>query len=853
MMNSCTALLNLSRPGRYTGGEVGSCHKDPAGVAIHFALAFPDVYEIGMSHIGSAILYEILNHHDWIAAERVYCPWPDRAAQLQQQGAPLTSLESHRPLRDFDLVGFSLQYELCYTNLLHMLDLAAIARRRDRRGEDDPLIIVGGPCAYNPEPLADFIDLALLGDGEEAVVEICAALRLSQQLGENRRQKLNRLGRIEGVYRPDLFNVRYAADGRIAAIEPRHPEQPLVRRRFVADLDATPFPRRPLVPTMHTVHNRVAIEIARGCTRGCRFCQAGYIYRPVRERQATTITELAATALQHSGHEDLSLLSLSSGDYSAIEPLLAELMARHSQDRIAVSLPSLRVGSLSTTLIEEIRKVRKTGFTLAPEAGSERLRQVINKGIVADDLISSARTIYQLGWRLIKLYFMIGLPTEEQADLQGIIDLAAAVKKTARGTEGGGDVHVSASTFVPKPHTPFQWHGQISLQETRRRQQWLREALASKKLRLKWHEPELSLLEGIFARGDRRLGALLERAVDLGCGFDGWRDHFRYDRWQQALTDCAIDPDFYLRPRDFDEVLPWEHLSCGIPKEFFRREAQRALDLAPTPDCRSGACSGCGVCDFDQLRMRSADPAPQFQSPAITPAITLPPDSRFRLRLQLAKEGPALVISHLEFMSLVQRALRRMKAPLRYSQGFHPHPRLSFPDALPTGVASRAEIVDIELIRPWAAADFGHQLNAQLPAGFAVLAAWSVSPQTASPAASIVRSDYRVPLNPQFPPDLAQRLQQALTATSLPWQRQKEGKTLKRDLRPDIADLHLDASGLLLSLYRGSPVAVAACLLDLDDTAARALGICKQAVHFTPAAVPPAGVAVIEAKESCLC
>jgi len=825
MMKTSDALLHVNRPARYLGGEAGSIKKDPNTVDIRFALAFPDTYEIGMSHIGSAILYHVLNQPQWLAAERAYCPWPDMEEQMRAAGTPLFSLESHTPLNEFDLIGFSLQYELCYTNVLNMLNLSNIPLLREQRSAEHPLVVVGGPCAFNPEPLSDFIDCALIGDGEEAVIELCQAVRASRQAGETRPQLYERLRHIEGIYLPQLFNVSYTPTGEVATIEPLHADYASVKRRFVTDLDKAAYPSKPLVPFMHTVHDRVAMEIARGCTRGCRFCQAGYIYRPVRERQATTIADLIEKSLCHSGYNEVSLLSLSTGDYSAIEPLLKNLMDHYANERVAVSLPSLRVGTLTDELIEEVRKVRKTGFTLAPEAGTERLRLVINKGIEAEDLLSTSRTIYTLGWRLIKLYFMIGLPTETTADLDGIIELSAQVKRSSKGTEGGGDVNVSVSTFVPKPHTPFQWQAQLSLKQTRTRQNYLRDALHKKKLRLKWHEAQLSVLEGVFARGDRRLGKVLVRAVELGCRFDGWREQFNFELWQQALSDCDIDPEFYLRQRQLEETLPWDHINCGIPKSFFIDELNNAMELHYTPDCRTGKCSNCGVCDFDQLKMRYADSAPNLPTPTPAPKQG---EERYKLRLRLHKTGNAKYVSHLEFMTVLQRAIKRSQLPLRFSQGFHPHPRLSFPDALPTGVESLAEIVDIELFQPFPAEQTIELLNAELPDGFAVASGQQVHWRTPSPGASIISSDYLVPLTTVDNHDqLQQRIEEFMAADCVEYQRLQGDKVSTIELRSSVQALILDKQSLVMTLTKGSPIAVAAHLLNLAAETVRTLGICK--------------------------
>jgi radical SAM family uncharacterized protein/radical SAM-linked protein len=824
-------LLALHRPTRYLGGELGSIRKSPEATELTFALAFPDVYEVGMSHLGSSILYHILNGQPWLAAERVYAPWPDMEGSLRAAGEPLCSLESQRPLADFDILGFSLQYELSYTNILNMLDLAGIPRRRQERGENAPLLVVGGPGAYNPEPLADFIDCALLGDGEEAIVELCTAVRASKACGEKRADLLARLAAIEGVYVPAFFAVDHAADGEVTAIRPLREGCPKVRRRFLADLELSPYPSRPIVPFMATIHDRVALEIARGCTRGCRFCQAGYLYRPVRERSAQRIAEVVEEALAATGYEEVSLLSLSTGDYSCIEPLLRALMVRHANDRVAVSFPSLRVGSLTPELMEEIKKVRKTGFTLAPEAGTERLRRVINKGISEEDLLATTGTAFHLGWRLIKLYFMMGLPTETEEDLQGIIELAAQVKRSGKGSPGGCDVNVAVSTFVPKPHTPFQWERQLGIEETRRRQGLLRDGLRSKKLRLKWHEAELSFMEGVFARGDRRLGAVLEKAVDLGCRFDGWREHFRFDLWQQAFAACHLDPSWYLRARRTDELLPWAHLDSGVEIDYLLAERQKAFSETATLDCRTGQCSGCGVCDFEELRMRM-----QPDGQVSLPAAASPADQgeRYKIRLRVRKERQARYVGHLEFMTLFQRAVRRAALPVRYSAGFHPAPRISFADALPTGVESDAEIIDLELFLPLGAREVVESLNQQLPEGVRVLEGAALHWQSPSPSVSIMESVYQVAIPESSPADLPERLAAFLAAAKIIVERQRGEKRSTVDLRPDVAGAELVDGTLSFRLRRGSPVPVVAYLLEVGESAVRRLGIRKSAVVFHP-------------------
>src|SRR2546425_466152 len=597
----------VEKPGRYLGNERGAVRRDPSRVRLRFALAFPEVYEIAQSHLGLQILYDILNRRPDVAAERVYAPWPDMEAVLRARGLPLVSLESHTALVDFHVVGMSLQYELTYTNLLTMLELGGVPLRADQRGPEHPVVIAGGPCAFNPEPLAPFLDGVLLGDGEEAIGDICDVLLAQlETAGRDRQALLRALAAVPGLYVPAFFEPRYAADGTLAEVVPLDPDRPVVRKRVLVDLDRFAPPPNPIVPNLGVVHDRASIEGMRGCVKGCRFCQAGYTYRPLRERHPARLVEQTPELMRRTGYEEVSLLSLSTGDYSGVNPLLKELMDRLVPERVAVSLPSTRVDALSPRILEQIRRVRKTGFTLAPEAGTQRLRDVIQKEYREEELLDAARLFADLGWRTLKLYFMIGLPSETEEDVIGIADLAARVAAAARGRLA---VTASVSTFCPKPHTPFQWAAQLSLEETRARHGLLRRELGRRRIAFRWHDAELSFLEGVFSRGDRRLAEVLETAQRRGARFDGWSDRCRMDVWRAALAEHGVDPATYLRRRPLGETLPWDHLDAGLAKRFLRQDLARAVQGVLTPDCSIERCTYCGACDFEAVRNVDYHPA----------------------------------------------------------------------------------------------------------------------------------------------------------------------------------------------------------------------------------------------------
>ncbi|NLU07367.1 MAG: TIGR03960 family B12-binding radical SAM protein [Clostridiales bacterium] len=591
-------LFRVEKPARYTGGELNSYVKNKDKVDVRFAFCFPDVYEVGMSHLGMKILYYILNERDDTYCERVFAPWPDMEGLMRENNVPLYGLESKDPISNFDFIGFTLQYEMSYPNILNMLDLAGLSVRASERGEGDPVVICGGPCAYNPEPLWNIADLFAIGESEDQINEI---IDLYKNCRGSKSEFLRKACHIGGVYVPSFYDVGYNEDGTVKSFEPIYEDVPAkVTKRIVKNLNEADYPDKLVVPFTDIVHDRIVLETFRGCTRGCRFCQAGMIYRPVREKSTSKLLEQVDKLIKSTGYSEVSLTSLSICDYSDLKNLVYNFIERYGEDKVGVSLPSLRVDSFSVGLINEIQKVRKTGLTFAPEAGSQRMRDVINKGVTEKDLMECVSSAFKSGWSTIKLYFMVGLPYETMEDIRGIVDLSEKVageyyKIPKKERKKGLKVNMSTSIFVPKPFTPFQWAPQISMEDVRREIEIIRKSIKSKHIFYNWHETPLSYLEAVFARGDRKMCDVLIKAYESGAKFDSWSEYFNFDIWKRAFKECGVSGDFYAyRDRSYDEVLPWDFIDTGVNKSFLIEENEKAKSALVTPDCRLG-CRNCGV------------------------------------------------------------------------------------------------------------------------------------------------------------------------------------------------------------------------------------------------------------------
>jgi len=830
-------LRLVPKPSHFAGAEWGAVRKDPERVNGRVALAFPDLYEVGMSYLGQKILYEAVNRYETLWAERVYSPSEEAARIMREHGVKLATLESDTSLAELDMVAFHLTHELCYTNVLFMLDLAGLPLYAAEREDTHPLVVAGGGCTFNAEPVAPFFDVMVLGDGEEILPKILEETAKARQEGVGRRELLLTLKDLPGVYVPAFFDDKGRAtlqeQQRSQAGQAGHAGQTgRVEKAVVPDLDAAVFPILAPMSCGQAVHDRMSVEVARGCTRGCRFCQAGMIYRPARERSLEKLAQIVDQGLSASGYEELSFLSLSTGDFSALESLFEQSANRCLAEQVAISLPSLRAGTITPRIFALMARLRRTGATVAPEAGSERLRQVINKGLTESDILDHARRLFAAGWQSLKLYFMIGLPTETDDDLLAIADLAVKVLRQAPPGAKRLQVTVSVSTLVPKPHTPFQWMPQLGRREIERRLAIVRQAIAPyKKIGMRWHEPRMTWLEGVFSRGDRELAPAIVRAYELGALFSGWVDKLDLAPWEQAFEECGIDARAYLAERDMEAPLPWDHLSAGVKKSYLRREWERAVAAAFTPDCRYGACQQCGVCTelclepqlhTPGVRPRTNRPGPEsinssaeISSVEAIDAIpqTGPPKARDEMTLRAghyrvwySKSGPAAFLSQLELGNLLERALRRSGLKPSFSSGFHPMPLISFGWALPVGVESREEWFALFLREAKLPADLQARLDAVLPEGLRIIRVdeLGMGKKVAQPLGEEFLLTYLLP--EKDIPERVNQWKELLAKEHMPWL-----STTKRGVRT------VDIRPLVVSVIEHSPRELAVTFSWLDN------------------------------------
>ncbi|KPL19951.1 MAG: hypothetical protein AMJ92_00355 [candidate division Zixibacteria bacterium SM23_81] len=793
----------VTKPNQYLGNELNICSKKHSEVDLRVVLAYPDSYTIGMSHLGLRILYHILNRRDDVLVERAFAPWVDMESQMRKRGIPLFSLESHTPLGEFDLLGFTLQYELNFTNLLNMLDLAQIPLRTGERDGRHPVVVAGGSCASNPEPLAEFVDAFVIGDGEVVVEELVDLLIRSKRERWSRRELLLCLADLEGVYVPSLYRAEYDQAGQFQALTSLdHSVSFKVKARVIEHLDLKNYPDRPLVPTTEIAHDRLSVEIMRGCTRGCRYCHAGMIYRPLREKSPEDVLQEVVSGIANSGWDEISLVSLSSSDYSCLHPLVSEINRALTNKMVALSLPSMRPETFSDKLAQAIKDVRRTGLTFAPEAGTQRLRKVINKSFQEEDLLETMRIAFENGWESLKLYFMIGLPTETQADLDGIVDLGSKVHRISQ-RRGRKDINVSISPFTPKPHTPFQWERQDSVEVLAQKSRYLKSRLPHRGMRVKWRDPHVSFLEGVFARGDRKLCKVLALAWQAGCTFDSWSERFHFSRWASAFSRAGVDAQRYVAEWPLDRPLPWDHIDYGVRRQFLLQERQRALHGQLTADCRSGRCLKCGVHQEGGLKRKPALERAQTLAVKIQPtygrkkkirARGRPQIARTRMRVRYAKRTPLQYLSHLDLIRLFERAIRRADLPIAYSEGFHPHPKIAFGPPLPLGLTSQAEYLDIQFAKPMVG-DLTYKLGSNLPPGVEILATKAIFRKTESLTAAINVAEYRAELKDIHTPDNFQEvLTRLLEDNHLSVRRVTPKESKKVDIREHILEVKLEGS-----------------------------------------------------------
>jgi len=858
-------LHEVEKPARYLGGEYNQIAKDPDSVRASLCLAFPDLYDIGMSHLGTKILYSLINKRDDLLCERAFAPWPDMEKALRDRGLPVLSLENRRPLSDFDAVGFSLQYELTFTNVLNLLDLSCIPLRSEERTDADPIILAGGPVATQPEPIAPFIDVFLLGDAEEKLPELLleiAACR-DQQLG--RHETLVRLARLGGLYVPQLYETNVDLQSGFEVVTGTKaegiPERP--QRVILEDINRFPFPDDSPVAAAEAIFDRMSVEIARGCTEGCRFCQAGMIYRPVRERDPEQIIDTVLSAIDKGGYDEAGLTTLSTADYSCISPLMSKLMTKLKEKKVSLSVASLRAYGLEETTLDEMQSYRAQGLTFAPEAGTQRMRDVVNKNVTEDDLERTAHRVFERGWKRMKLYFMIGLPTEEDEDVAGIMETGRRMKQIGREIHGGrAGVTVSVSSHVPKPHTPFQWVAMDSLEEIERKQDLLQGLSRRYKLEFRRHDPRTSFLEGILGRGDRRVAKVIEGAFRRGCRFDGWDEHLNWDAWIEAIDESGIDPQLYLSTIAIDARMPWDHLDMQLDDRFMKTDYKRSMKSKLSPPCGKPAgaqvfhtnveehdadqrrlvCYHCGVaCDLDGMRTERRAFLTKLKSFGRTDrevaateahadrmakkeriergeaAHDLDQGTGVRMRLVMRKTGADAMTGHLDLVRKVPRIFRRAGLEIFYSEGYHPKPSITFSPALALGVQSVGELLEVKLVERHDPADVLRRLNDVAEAGLEFEACRIVEDGERRMTAMLHRADYLVRLRDleADPGAIDAAIARFVSATSLPItiRRKKNAKTL--DLKEIVARLEratdADCAELPTGLaggLRGAPIAL---------------------------------------------
>ena len=800
----------VEKPARYLGSELHVIHKPLNNVDLRFALAFPEVYEIAMSSQATGLLYHQLNQLETVWAERVFAPWVDAEKQLRAHHIPLCSLESFTPLHQFDVVGFTLQYELTYTNILNMLDLGGIPVWAKDRGEDDPIVLGGGPSSCNPEPMAAFFDAFYIGDAEAGLSEFCQTVATAKKAGATREQILERLAGLRGVYVPAFYKDSYDAQGTFTGLKPVHAQAPaVIRTQIVPALTEDHYPRKPLVPIIEVTHDRLAVEVMRGCTEGCRYCNAGMIYRPTRARDEDDIVSFSKETLRNTGYEEISFLSLSISDYPTLPSLMKKESEALAADQINFSLPSMRLDSFNAEIADFAKTVRKSGFTFAPEAGSDRLRKVINKNISDEDLMQATDIALKNGWKTLKFYFMIGLPTETKEDVEGIADLIGRVVQAGK-KYGRSQINVSISPYSPKPHTPFQWERQDTKEELLEKVRLIREKIKQfNQVKLNWRDPEVSQLECILGRGDRRLSEIIFQVWKKGGRFEGWSDQFRYDRWQEAFAGAGLAMDRLTMAIAEENALPWDHIDKGVSRQFLLKERANGYKGIMTGDCKDGRCHTCGIqrkpdfspfadCYLDadtpvnetkgQVKIDHTSDRPAAEKTEIL-------SEPYRYRIHYQKVGFGRYIGHLDVVRNFERACRRASIKVAHSQGFNPRPRFSFGPPLRLGYASLAEYVDV-LVYEVSAADLMQSLNDHLPEGLNVIQIVPVTSTVTSLTAAIAAARYRVDLENED--ELNGTVNKLMAQSVLPIIRRVKGKDKEIDIRPFIESIRQDGNVLTI-------------------------------------------------------